>query len=333
MAEIGKGDPRWIVEERQDGANVNNWHWTERDILEWAKEQIKEILEGNVFEKSEKLEVSTKEVSNIEGDCLIMNRKKKVICSFDLKLEVSWEGKILDADTGDVITTVTGKMVIPDVDDTTLGEDMQVDVTCAESGDAADLVLEAVRKGGRKFVRKGLEEFAETLKDVHQVANKTQSVVTDAKSPTNTTSNAKKTQTQVGSTDTLNLRLDWRCPPAELWDCLTNPGKASAYTRSNVTLELRENGAFSYLGGSISGTFTSVDAPKGFSMKWRLDNWDPDWYSEVTISLDSHEAGATELLLSQTNIPHGEADRVKNGWASNFWEPMKVLFGFMYTHK
>ena len=27
MAKIGEGDPRWIVSERQDGRNVNQWHW------------------------------------------------------------------------------------------------------------------------------------------------------------------------------------------------------------------------------------------------------------------------------------------------------------------
>lgn len=27
MARIGEGDPRWIVNEREDGRNVNSWHW------------------------------------------------------------------------------------------------------------------------------------------------------------------------------------------------------------------------------------------------------------------------------------------------------------------
>lgn len=28
---------RWIVKERDDGKNVNNWHWSERDLTGWAK--------------------------------------------------------------------------------------------------------------------------------------------------------------------------------------------------------------------------------------------------------------------------------------------------------
>lgn len=28
---------RWIVKERDDGTNCNNWHWSERDLTGWAK--------------------------------------------------------------------------------------------------------------------------------------------------------------------------------------------------------------------------------------------------------------------------------------------------------
>jgi hypothetical protein len=27
MAKWGEGDPRWLVESREDGKNVNGWHW------------------------------------------------------------------------------------------------------------------------------------------------------------------------------------------------------------------------------------------------------------------------------------------------------------------
>ena len=43
MAKWGEGDPRWIVEERPDATNVNNWHWTERNADKWSKEKIKVV--------------------------------------------------------------------------------------------------------------------------------------------------------------------------------------------------------------------------------------------------------------------------------------------------
>jgi hypothetical protein len=41
MAKWGEGDPRWIVEERADATNVNNWHWSEKNANKWSKEKLK----------------------------------------------------------------------------------------------------------------------------------------------------------------------------------------------------------------------------------------------------------------------------------------------------
>jgi len=45
-AEAGKGDPRWIVQDREDGKNVGSWHWEERDMMSWFKQRIEEELVG-----------------------------------------------------------------------------------------------------------------------------------------------------------------------------------------------------------------------------------------------------------------------------------------------
>ncbi len=44
MAKLGEGDARWIVADRQDGTNVHNWHWAEKDVLPWSKSRLTELL-------------------------------------------------------------------------------------------------------------------------------------------------------------------------------------------------------------------------------------------------------------------------------------------------
>ena len=44
MAKWGEGDARWIVEEREDSTNVNNWHWTEKNATKWSKERLSTLL-------------------------------------------------------------------------------------------------------------------------------------------------------------------------------------------------------------------------------------------------------------------------------------------------
>ena len=46
MAKWGEGDPRWIVEERPDATNVNNWHWTEKNADAWSKAKIRVRIEA-----------------------------------------------------------------------------------------------------------------------------------------------------------------------------------------------------------------------------------------------------------------------------------------------
>ena len=48
MAKWGEGDPRWIVEERPDATNVNNWHWTEKNADAWSKAKLK-VLKVQIF--------------------------------------------------------------------------------------------------------------------------------------------------------------------------------------------------------------------------------------------------------------------------------------------
>ena len=49
MAKIGEGDERWIVKERADGANCNNWHWTTKDVTGHTKQVLGDKLKELEF--------------------------------------------------------------------------------------------------------------------------------------------------------------------------------------------------------------------------------------------------------------------------------------------
>ena len=50
MAKWGEGDPRWIVEERPDATNVNNWHWTEKNADGWSKKKLEQLFVNLIIE-------------------------------------------------------------------------------------------------------------------------------------------------------------------------------------------------------------------------------------------------------------------------------------------
>jgi hypothetical protein len=95
MAEWGKGDPRWIVEERPDGmkkkiisiqkiifsflaTNPNNWHWKEKNATQWSKDKLNELLVGLKVE-NEQFVCEVKELKKCEGEASANNRKAKLV--------------------------------------------------------------------------------------------------------------------------------------------------------------------------------------------------------------------------------------------------------------
>ncbi len=37
-------DPRWVVQNREDGKNVGGWHWEEKNVLAWARQELEGLL-------------------------------------------------------------------------------------------------------------------------------------------------------------------------------------------------------------------------------------------------------------------------------------------------
>ena len=79
MAKWGEGDPRWIVEERPDATNVNNWHWTEKNADVWSKKKLEELFVNCIVEDPKIGQVVIEEMEKCEGEARANNRKAKLV--------------------------------------------------------------------------------------------------------------------------------------------------------------------------------------------------------------------------------------------------------------
>lgn len=90
MALWGQGDDRWIVNNLDDGKNVNSWHWDEIKITSQFKEDLGAYLINNQvsIEKINTKIIFSKLIS-FSGDIMIVNRKgkKKLNYQFESKIE------------------------------------------------------------------------------------------------------------------------------------------------------------------------------------------------------------------------------------------------------
>uniref|UniRef100_A0A452R2W6 Activator of Hsp90 ATPase AHSA1-like N-terminal domain-containing protein n=1 Tax=Ursus americanus TaxID=9643 RepID=A0A452R2W6_URSAM len=87
MAKWDQGDPRWIVEEREDGTNVNNWHWCGR-----AGGKLRDLLVGIVVE-NEAGGGEISELKQVEGEASCSSCKGKLIFFYEWNISLSWKGK------------------------------------------------------------------------------------------------------------------------------------------------------------------------------------------------------------------------------------------------
>lgn len=329
MAVVGKGDPRWIVQDREDGANVNAWHWTERDVSESAKQKLHSMLQNQTVVSTPTCKISTKELSSYEGECTVYNRKGKVTFVLEIGFSLGWEGDVLDASTGASLFSGKGKLTVHEIDHDCVPEKLQVDVSINEDKKCEQL-LDIMRVEGRKFVRAKVAEFLAELIEGHGILTKTPQIVQN--SPQNKTAKEEKTVSTSDLTQ-FSQTIEWRAPIASIWEALTDEGRIGAYTRSATKINVVKDGEFSFLNGSISGTFTLVENKKRLEMNWRLQDWTKDHFSKAIIQFDCEEAGTTLMKLEHSNIPTADLERTKQGWKQNFWEPIKMLFGYGFVWK
>jgi hypothetical protein len=77
MAKLGEGDQRWIVKERDDGRNVNNWHWSETNLTDWAREKLEARLQDIVLREDARGVCKILSLGAMKGDVSVQSRKQK----------------------------------------------------------------------------------------------------------------------------------------------------------------------------------------------------------------------------------------------------------------
>jgi len=346
MAKWGEGDPRWIVEERPDGTNVNNWHWTEKNADQWSKAKIKELFTNHIIEDPKVGNVVIEEVEKIDGEARANNRKGKLIFFYEWEITLKWKGNVNGKDT-----EVTGKIEIPNLSEEHSDmKDVDVDVSLTSKGVESDMIKEMMRKGeGAKQIRILLESYVSQLKTEYTggliLPKKGDSGPKQAVTKvmnTKVSSNGTSGKEVAGSMKALDLgsgvKLDlaevnieetMKCTGQELFNVFTQKDMIQIFTGSEAKMKdsAEAGGTFELLGGNISGKYIEVVPFTKIVQEWRLKSWPTGHFSQVTISIKQTKDD-TKITVSQTGVPSKEVDNTREGWLRYYFVAMKRSFGF-----
>lgn len=125
MAKWGEGDPRWIVEERPDATNVNNWHWTEKNASPWSQDRIKELFNDLPVNNCE-ADLKITEVEKVEGEASASNRKGKLIFFYEWDIVLKWTGQLKDGSDKEF----NGTIKIPNLSEENDISEIDVSIPC-----------------------------------------------------------------------------------------------------------------------------------------------------------------------------------------------------------
>jgi len=334
MAKWGEGDPRWIVEERPDATNVNNWHWTERDASSWSKERIKNLFEGLEI-NSDEAKIKIKEIEKCEGEASANNRKGKLIFFYEWKLVLKWEGTLNEAGKEH-----SGTVTIPNLSEENDVDEIDIQISLKESEDDGEPLKEIMRKVGREMIRNRITDYIESLKlefSKGMILPKKDEVKPDNIKNLTSGFNKKvsmqpivtnsKPKNEKVDTTTLNIKEKFQCKAQDLYAALTRIEMVTAFTRSEVKLDPVKGGIFELFGGNVTGTFDELIPGKKIVQKWRYKQWPAEHFSTVTIMLEE-KSDHTEIEVVQTDVPRSEADVTKHNWERYYWNSIKQTFGF-----
>lgn len=262
MAKYGEGDKRWIVEDRPDGTNVHNWHWSETDCLEWSKTQLSNSLsslpiltgEGNLFIKLTKID-------KIEGEAYVNIRKGKIIPGYELSLSILFEGEAID-EAGNSILKTDGKVEIPYIADENADEDPDFRVTVNDEGPIGKRIKEAFLGKGKEVVLEKIREYVESMAKGGPCRDELESkkVVPKPGSKIVASSEVKKeVKKEVKSKErqgfkTIKLSEKFSCRAVDLYEILMDENRWKGFTQSNAKISKDVGGEFSIFDGSVTGT-------------------------------------------------------------------------------
>ncbi|CAB4383310.1 unnamed protein product [Rhizophagus irregularis] len=324
--------------------NVNNWHWTSKNCLNWAKEYLKE-QSANLIAEDNGICVQINDLTECSGDAELNQRKGKLIPIIDLNLELTWSGNTSDDNEA------KGTIKIPELDSGSEG-DFDFEITVEEENDSKRPIKEVVRTHLIPLLKEQFKNLGNDMVETHSKDVKIESsqlgpatppravtpiepsqihtASTPPRPATPTTSNSdtvKSSAQKIINTTNISEVVELQTSADQIYETLLDPGRVAAWTRSRPDIFRHVGSVFSLFDGNVTGTMVELVQNEKIVQTWRLKTWPEGHFSTVTIKFEQ-ASDFTRVHINQEGVPIGEVDAVRNNWQSYYWNPIKNVFGY-----
>lgn len=338
--------------------NPNNWHWIDKNCIEWAKKYFENALAGiSTGSEQEPLYAQVKKVNSVEGDCEINQRKGKVISLFDMKIVLGLTGHVSG------VSKWEGSITIPEVAFDTGEDEYQFNISIYEENSTLSAVRPVIRDKLVPQIKAVFNGFGKELMAVHSAdiqvpEDQVQSQFTKAnqknfssgvkafKQSSTTCSASSETAVPVSSnsshavashpsnTSVIHLEPTFNVSASDLYATYIEKKRIEIWSRSQLIASssgqnLVQGEEFSLFCGNVTGILFDAQDSKRLVFRWRLNSWNPGHMS--TMEIDFHESPEyheTKMVVSWSGIPIGEEDRAKDNFEEFYVRSVKLAFGY-----
>jgi activator of HSP90 ATPase len=327
MAKWGQGDPRWIVEDRPDAINVNNWHWAVKDATAWSTNKIMSLLSSISITTSETGSWTLTDIKS-NGEASVSNRKGKLIVLYDWSIT----GKISGGNVTDGDEKDEGNSI--EIRGFSFENDMEdIEFTIKHkilNNSAIEELKSKILDQLKEYISLLTKEFSQGLLLPTAQTSPSNPSVTSKPPVSSSSTNSDVTSSTVGikiSTKRIKILDTFKCECSDLYNVFVTEELVKAFTRANANINGQKGGQFSLYSGNIVGEYVQLERPNKIIKKWRSKEWPEGHFSTVTMEF-IQEPDGTKLTLHQTGIPSTDYERTKEGWKRYIFEPIKTTFGY-----
>ncbi|XP_070610149.1 activator of 90 kDa heat shock protein ATPase homolog 1 isoform X2 [Erythrolamprus reginae] len=308
---------------------------TERDASNWSSEKLKTLFLAVRVENADgTCEVT--EVSKLDGEASINNRKGKLIFFYEWNIKLSWQG------TSKTGVIYKGHVDIPNLSDENDIDDIEISVSLAKDEPDTNL-LYLMKLEGAKQISNAMETYISTLKTeftqgmILPTVNGEQ--LESQTHPVHKADKRKKNEQVAGNgsasksvgvkipTCKIKLKDIFLTSPEDLYRVFITQEMVQAFTHSPAVVEADKGGKFQLLNGNVTGEFVELVSAKQIAMKWRFKSW-PEGHSATIMLTFVDKGDETEVCLEGKGIPASEEERTKEGWQRYYFEGIKQTFGY-----
>eukprot|EP01100_Stratorugosa_tubuloviscum_P015088 TRINITY_DN846_c0_g1_i6.p1 TRINITY_DN846_c0_g1~~TRINITY_DN846_c0_g1_i6.p1 ORF type:complete len:320 (-),score=132.53 TRINITY_DN846_c0_g1_i6:107-1066(-) len=291
MAKFGEGDPRWVVSDRSDGTNVNNWHWKEIDCSGWSKDCLNRLFANQIIFQQQDISVQTKDLEIVSIEVTLNNRKGKQIWLYEVELKLPWTVNFNGSN-------IDGKFHLPYIADENGDTSHEVKVNTDIDSKEAQILKEIIRVQCISIIQQKIALWLKTLREEYGPKYLLQSQSTNSNSSirnstSNSQSNNNNNSINSGSSNsqqsntssnnnnsgsstpvkTLKMDVKFLAPLNELFHTLLDAQRISAFTQSQSIIKPEKNFEYSLLSGAITGRILDIEPNSKIIKTWRFSSW------------------------------------------------------------